>query len=250
MNYAQPLEYGKDATPPQDGELAEYSEKLEVEGRRQTKGVVVVVDKRVLRRECLVRGLIEEDPGLSISEIESLDEFHNAHPEADTSAILVILGSKKVTDRSVRTELVRFASEVRPIPVIVVADSDEPAEILTALESGATGYIPTSVKVKVVAKAIGLARAGGIFVPANGVLALREVIDESTPNQQPSMGFLTSREVGIAEALRKGKPNKIIAYDLQLCESTVKIHVRKIMKKLKVRNRTEVAYKLNEIDIS
>ena len=46
----------------------------------------------------------------------------------------------------------------------------------------------------------------------------------------------------MVEAIRQRKPNKIIAYELNMCESTVKVHVRAIMKKLKARNRTEVAY--------
>ena len=46
----------------------------------------------------------------------------------------------------------------------------------------------------------------------------------------------------MVEAIRQGKPNKIVAYELNMCESTVKVHVRAIMKKLKARNRTEVAY--------
>ena len=252
MNHPQSTEYWTDATRAQNGSLAVYSpanDKPAV-GPRQAKSVVVVIDKRALERECLARGLLEEDPSLSISELKSLDELHNTELEADASAILVILGSRKVTDQNVKTELGQFVSEVRPVPVIVVADSDGPAEILAALESGAKGYIPTSVKVKVAAEAIGLARAGGIFVPANGVLALRDVIHASTTNEQPLMGFFTTRELGIVEALRKGKANKIIAYELQLCESTVKVHIRKIMKKLKARNRTEVAYKLREMALS
>jgi DNA-binding NarL/FixJ family response regulator len=50
------------------------------------------------------------------------------------------------------------------------------------------------------------------------------------------------RQAAVIEALRQGKPNKIIAYELEMRESTVKVHVRNIMKKLKARNRTEVAY--------
>ena len=46
----------------------------------------------------------------------------------DVSAILVVLGAKKVTDQGVRAELLHFVSEVGAIPVIVVADSDEPAK--------------------------------------------------------------------------------------------------------------------------
>ena len=54
--------------------------------------------------------------------------------------------------------------------------------------------------------------------------------------------FLTGRQLQVVEAIRQGKPNKVIAYELNMCESTVKVHVRAIMKKLKARNRTEVAY--------
>ncbi|NTJ10523.1 helix-turn-helix domain-containing protein, partial [Rhizobium lusitanum] len=54
-------------------------------------------------------------------------------------------------------------------------------------------------------------------------------------------------EVVVAEALRRGKANKIIAYEMDLCESTVKVHIRNIMKKLNATNRTEVAYKIREL---
>jgi DNA-binding NarL/FixJ family response regulator len=60
-------------------------------------------------------------------------------------------------------------------------------------------------------------------------------------------GFLTARQTSVANALRQGKANKIIAYELNMCESTVKVHIRSIMKKLHATNRTEVAYKLNEM---
>ncbi len=41
--------------------------------------------------------------------------------------------------------------------------------------------------------------------------------------------------------LQSGKPNKIIAYDLDITEATVKVHMRNIMRKLKLTNRTQVA---------
>ena len=42
------------------------------------------------------------------------------------------------------------------------------------------------------------------------------------------------------QRLWQGKQNKTIAYDLDMCESTVKVHIRHIMKKLNARNRTQV----------
>ena len=53
---------------------------------------------------------------------------------------------------------------------------------------------------------------------------------------------LSSREKDVLEGLVAGKANKIIAYELNMRESTVKVHVRNIMKKLHATNRTEVAY--------
>jgi hypothetical protein len=47
----------------------------------------------------------------------------------------------------------------------------------------------------------------------------------------------------VIRATQQGKPNKTIAYQLNICESTVKLHLRKVMKKLKAKNRTEVAIK-------
>ena len=52
--------------------------------------------------------------------------------------------------------------------------------------------------------------------------------------------------MAVVNALRQGKANKTIAFELNMCESTVKVHVRNIMRKLKATNRTEVAYIYNK----
>lgn len=212
-----------------------------------SKSLVIIVDKRALERECLAKGLVEHNPSPDITADGSLDEMRAVPAEFEAAAVLVVIVGRKLTDSSVRSELASFVSELGTVPLIVVADSDEPSEILAALEAGARGYIPTSVKVRVAAEAIALARAGGIFVPATSLLALRESIHASAATARPLSGMFTAREAAVAEALRRGKANKIIAYELSLCESTVKVHIRNIMKKLKATNRTEVAYKLREM---
>ena len=52
---------------------------------------------------------------------------------------------------------------------------------------------------------------------------------------------VTTRELAVVRAIQQGKSNKIIAYELNMCESTVKVHVRNLMKKLNAKNRTDVA---------
>jgi DNA-binding NarL/FixJ family response regulator len=61
--------------------------------------------------------------------------------------------------------------------------------------------------------------------------------------------MFTVRQTAVVKALRQGKPNKIIAYELKMKESTVKVHVRNIMRKLKAKNRTQVAYMTNQLDV-
>jgi DNA-binding CsgD family transcriptional regulator len=88
--------------------------------------------------------------------------------------------------------------------------------------------------------------AGGTYVPMDCFLAANW--PRATPSQRPaSLGMVTSRELAVVRAIQQGKSNKLIAYDLNMCESTVKVHVRSIMKKLKAKNRTEVAIKTSQL---
>ena len=51
----------------------------------------------------------------------------------------------------------------------------------------------------------------------------------------------TARQIDVLTCLRQGKPNKTIAFELGMSESTVKVHIRQIMDKLHASNRTQVA---------
>ncbi len=150
-------------------------------------------------------------------------------------------------ENSVAEQIRELSAGFRFIPVVVLADSDNLEQILRALENGARGYIPTSVDINVCIEAVALAMSGGTFIPASSVLAMRHLIDDRVQRTQHLYAMFTLREAEVVEALRRGKQNKIIAYELKMCESTVKVHIRNIMKKLKATNRTEVAYKLSEL---
>jgi DNA-binding CsgD family transcriptional regulator len=52
---------------------------------------------------------------------------------------------------------------------------------------------------------------------------------------------LSSREAAILDGLVQGAPNKVIAHQLNITEATVKVHVKAILRKIRVRNRTQAA---------
>jgi DNA-binding NarL/FixJ family response regulator len=210
------------------------------------KRCLVVLDSRALDRECLARTLTNHGLGMDVAAFGSIDEWRDKKSLCSpVGAVLFNIGARKVAE--VIPDISKLASEFHPVPVVVLSDSDDIAQILRILESGARGYIPTSVGVEVCIEAIGLAVAGGIFVPASSILAVRHLIGTGKQEPAPLAGMFTLRQAEVVQALRKGKANKIIAYELNLRESTVKVHIRNIMKKLKATNRTEVAYKLNDL---
>jgi len=137
------------------------------------------------------------------------------------------------------SELLIPAHDALASAPVVVQSNDRPGnQVLELLRIGVRGFIPTSVSPEVAVQALRLVCAGGTFVPTSCLHSLPE--KASGASEGP--GFLTGRQLQVVEAIRQGKPNKVIAYELNMCESTVKVHVRAIMKKLKARNRTEVAY--------
>ncbi|MEO1281911.1 MAG: response regulator transcription factor [Pseudomonadota bacterium] len=160
-------------------------------------------------------------------------------------------------------------------PVVLLCEAPSEDFVRRAFAAGARGCIPTSLEISAWIWALRFVRAGGLFAPADHLQA--EVQNLEAPaahpvsewddpdkhtiamagqpieieqeertkpvslNQLDNAPEFTPREVSVLNALAQGQPNKIIAYQLKISESTVKVHVRNIMKKLSVKNRTEVA---------
>lgn len=213
-----------------------------VEGK--SSEYILILDSRVLDRECLSRSLSSYDPTMQIAAVGSVEEWRKRQFPNDPSAILLVLAGNSSSGTVASEKIEAVTASFKLSPVIVIADSDDLGDILKAIDCGARGYIPTSVNISVAAEAISLARAGGVFIPVSSLLANREALNSVVKGSSYLHEGFTPREIEVAEALRRGKANKIIAYEMNLCESTVKVHIRNIMKKLNVTNRTQVAFKL------
>jgi DNA-binding NarL/FixJ family response regulator len=214
---------------------------------QEDKGTLLIFDTRVLDRDCLAQGLRAKQMPFEIVACGTIAEWRQMkgqHPPV--CAVLLCIGRQRPADAAVGSTIAKLVAEYA-CPVVVLADNDELVHVLKALELGAKGYIPTSVQIDVCIEAINLALAGGVFLPASSVLAMRRAIEAGNDVNRPMSGMFTQRQEEVVSALRRGKANKIIAYELNLRESTVKVHIRNIMRKLKATNRTEVAYKINEM---
>lgn len=207
--------------------------------------VIVVIEKRAFVRECLTRSL-KLISGHNVNSFPTVDSWL-AVSDSILASFVVLCVAGKPDEAEMRRDLSLLAQSHNPLPTIILSDVEEPDEIIKALNNGARGYIPTSVPLEIAVEAMRLVKAGGVFAPASSLVAMRPSTKQITSSAHVENGPFTARQTAVVEALRRGKSNKIIAYELNLRESTVKVHIRNIMKKLKAKNRTEVAYMTNDM---
>lgn len=105
---------------------------------------------------------------------------------------------------------------------------------------GVKGYIPTSASAEVAVGVLRLVCAGGTYVPTSVLRSWTRAASEPA-TALAAWGRLTPREREVVNYLRRGLPNKLIAHELDMCEGTVKVHVRNVMKKLGVCSRAQFA---------
>ena len=211
---------------------------------------LVIIEKRPLLRECLEQCLISHSPGevVSYASIDLLiGKLEGAWAVEPVSELLVVYSvGNQFIDASTSGKISRILNYGRGIRLVILSEREEVSQATAALEQGASGFIPMTISLKVVSEAIRLVQAGGMYVPASSVLAASKPHEVKSADANSGVSGLTSRQLAVLEAVRRGKANKIIAYELNMCESTVKVHLRNIMKKLRARNRTEAAFMIHE----
>jgi DNA-binding NarL/FixJ family response regulator len=226
-----------DTSPPAEDARADWG----LERASDELQMLIYLDPRALTRDCVGRWLQSRLSGFSVCLLPDPEQITAAPIVSDQlRAVVINTGAERMSSPTV-TRLLSRARELLPtVPVAVMSDCEDSESIQEAFELGVRGYIPTSLASKVAAGALRLVCLGGTFAPAAALLS--QVDHRQHSAGQPLIDGFTRRQSQILDCLRRGMANKLIAYELEMCESTVKVHVRNIMKKLKATNRTQVAY--------
>ncbi|MFY9294412.1 MAG: response regulator transcription factor [Methylorubrum rhodinum] len=203
----------------------------------------VLVDDHPLFREAL-RSMIRL--GLPHARIEEADSIEAAkgvlgdRPQVDL--IMLDLSMIGVTGFD---GLMSLRIAYPRIPILVVSGLDEPRIMREALRLGAAGFVPKSSGKTVYMRAIQKIVSGGVFVPESVDLTAGI---EAAPSARESIATLTPAQMRVLSMIKRGKLNKQIAFELGIGDSMVKAHVSEIMRKLGVRNRTQVALCASMLD--
>jgi len=200
---------------------------------------IAIVESRMFLRECIRRSMQSafSVPVVTYSTLSELErQLHDA-------SIGVVILSLMEASHEASANALKALSEITPrSPVVVLASKSDADLARSAIRHGAKGYIPVTMGFEVAIEAVRFVMAGGSYAPVDCLLAMDQPGALAVQINLPS-SVLTGRELSVVHAIQQGKSNKVIAYELNMCESTVKVHVRNIMKKLKAKNRTEVAIK-------
>ncbi len=213
---------------------------------------MVLVDPKPLTRRSIADLLAKafpEHPMIPVSTCEELLDIEEERIGRPNLAV-VYIRSAGLTETCVHKALELLRSRLPDTPTVVLSDRDTVEEVNWALAHGVRGYIPTSVETEIAVAALRLIAAGGTFVPADALrssTARQDWKPEGEQRGRPEELDLTPRELSVVDLLREGKPNKLIAAQLDMQESTVKVHVRNILKKLHAANRTHAATVANRL---
>lgn len=159
--------------------------------------------------------------------------------------------------------LSEFRAQFPAVPVVVVSASDRMSDVIRSIDLGAMGFVPKRASNEVLFQALRMVMSGGIYVPAMSLGAADAppesdtqpgVMRPSAPpggapqplvdpdyQRQPSLASigLTPRQTDVLAQLLQGKPNKLIARELNLSVETVKDHVAAVLRALGVSSRTD-----------
>jgi DNA-binding NarL/FixJ family response regulator len=199
------------------------------------------IDPFRLTRECLSEAFSRLQFQLTIVPFESVrDCIERAEQPFD----LIVYHSHE-GDSVCMDNIAMLRRTFRAVPFIVLSDSESrPTTLMRAMTGGALGFIPTrTTGLQMVVAAISRVKSGGDLIPLDSQFDDGPPEPDLQPAKDVTHVRLTSRETAVLLLLKEGKANKIVAYELGMKESTVKVHVHNIMRKMGVTNRTQAAFK-------
>jgi DNA-binding NarL/FixJ family response regulator len=236
-----------------DEQSHHLSHMASIEGSMYQVFATVLVVPDVLLREGLVR-ILSARPFRMVYSAASIDGSILSRLSKRRSVLLVVGASDDPDATAMQIAL--FKKKQPSGRVAVLADHYKLNAVLSAFRAGANAYFVKVTTCSAFIKSLELVMLGETIVPREilpFILAHKdEAIDlavgvdaevvPTVPIAQPGdVRALSSREKRILRYLVDGSSNKVIARKIDIAEATVKVHVKAILRKIRVQNRTQAA---------
>jgi DNA-binding NarL/FixJ family response regulator len=222
---------------------------------RQQYFATILVGKSILLREGLARILRTANFRI-VASVASVNDLLPSKPQLHQPLFLIAHTGDSFDAAIEQIGIIRDRHPTGRIAI--VADRYRLGELVSALRAGANGYFVDVMTCDVFIKSIELVMMGEtIYPPAFLSFVLDPEInhlDEAVPRDEQEQEQailiatedmvapqLSPREKSILRCLVEGDSNKSIARKIDIAEATVKVHVKAILRKIRVQNRTQAA---------
>jgi two-component system nitrate/nitrite response regulator NarL len=203
-----------------------------------------LIGANTLFREGLKRAL-----DLTHYQVQQVAETFDSRQQAFEPDLIIFIAGD---DQAVLIDQVQQAKKDDPSTrIVVIGDIDSPEIVWALLGAGADGYLLRRLSVEASLASLDVVMLGGRVVPPMSKNALPIESKHSAgieaasatarrkANREPQR--LSDREMEILLCVMKGESNKIIARNFDIAEGTVKVHLKAILRKIRVSNRTQAA---------
>jgi DNA-binding NarL/FixJ family response regulator len=186
-----------------------------------------------------IRSLLDRESSIAV--VGEADSYENALAEVTRCRPDVVVVDLKLT-AGTEYEGLRLIGEIAQrhpgVAALVLTTFLDDDLVVRAVKAGARGYVVKDVDTTELVRAIQAVSGGGsAFDPRSAAIVLRTVSGEGGVSEG-----LTEREREVLRLLADGLSNKRIGQTLYISESTVKFHIRNIIRKLGVSKRTDAVY--------
>ncbi|MBA3041175.1 MAG: response regulator transcription factor [Alphaproteobacteria bacterium] len=162
---------------------------------------------------------------------------------------LIIL-DLNLPDASGLSGFMKIKEKTPDIPVIVISAITTEGVVQSVMAAGAAGFIPKDTGRQTFQDAMRDIWNGKTYVPPGYTLPTRaQATDRSVETISRKIAHLSQQQTRILSLICEGMPNKLIAYEMQLAEATVKAHITALLRRLGVHNRTQAAMLVREVSI-
>ncbi len=215
---------------------------------RRRPNQYLVVDPQPLRSVGAVALLRMLDRTAAVRAIGTVGDLCTEPAPASYRLVILNLGSAPCAGPTIEPQIATLRERLPGTPLVVMADGEGLDDVRGALHVGAEAFISTLMSPRVAVGALQLVLVGGTYFPSTAVeMAPVGMPHKLAPSPVSAPLSWTEREWEVAKHLRHGQPNKVIAGELKIELSTVKLYVRRVINKLAVSNRTEAAVRLAQI---
>jgi len=207
---------------------------------------IIIADDHPLFRAALKQAVGQAVDNVEVIEadtIAALQHSVEACPEAD-----LVLLDLNMPGAHGFSGLVFMRGQYPGLPVVMVSGTEDIQVIRKAIDYGASGFIPKSASLQLIAEAIQAVLNGDVCLPA-GVQGQIDRASPETCDFSEKLATLTPQQFRVLGMLMEGLLNKQIAYELNVSEATIKAHITAVFRKLGVRNRTQAVIAVQQLEV-